>query len=58
MAEDIDTTTPAGWPVSHVFASISQFERDGISDRTKEGFSGARKRGRVGGRPLALLAER
>lgn len=54
LAEDIDTTTPAGRLVFHVFASIAQFERERISERTKEGLVAARKRGRVGGRPPAL----
>lgn len=56
LAEDIDTTTPAGRLVFHVFASIAQFERERISERTKEGLEAARKRGRVGGRPAALSA--
>lgn len=54
LAEDIDTTTPAGRLVFHVFASIAQFERERISERTREGLMAARKRGRVGGRPPAL----
>lgn len=54
LAEDIDTTTPAGRLVFHIFASIAQFERERISERTKEGLEAARKRGRVGGRPPAL----
>ena len=54
LAEDIDTTTPAGRLVFHVFASIAQFERERISERTKEGLKAARIRGRVGGRPPAL----
>ena len=58
LAEDIDTTTPAGRLVFHVFASIAQFERERISERTKEGLVAARKRGRTGGRPPALSAER
>jgi DNA invertase Pin-like site-specific DNA recombinase len=56
LAEDIDTTTPAGRLVFHVFASIAQFERERISERTREGLDAARKRGRVGGRPPALSA--
>lgn len=54
LAEDIDTTTPAGRLTFHVFASIAQFERERISERTKEGLASARKRGRIGGRPSAL----
>jgi DNA invertase Pin-like site-specific DNA recombinase len=54
LAEDIDTTSPAGRLVFHVFASIAEFERSRIVERTKEGLVAARKRGRVGGRPPAL----
>jgi len=54
LAEDIDTTTPAGRLVFHIFASIAQFERERISERTREGLQTARKRGRIGGRPPAL----
>jgi DNA invertase Pin-like site-specific DNA recombinase len=33
------------------FASVSRFERDLISERTREGISSAGARGRQGGRP-------
>ena len=56
LAEDIDTTTSTGRLVFHVFASIAQFERERISERTREGLASARKRGRIGGRPSALTA--
>lgn len=56
LGEDIDTTSPAGRLVFHVFASIAQFERERIVERTREGLEAARKRGRVGGRPPALSA--
>ena len=57
LAEDIDTTTPAGRLVFHVFASISQFERERISERTKEGIAAARARGKVIGRPKGALGK-
>jgi len=57
LAEDIDTTTSAGRLIFHVFASIAQFERERISERTREGLQAARKRGRVGGRPPALTTD-
>ncbi len=57
LAEDIDTTTPAGRLIFHVFASVAQFERERISERTREGLEAARRRGRVGGRPSALSDE-
>lgn len=47
----LDTTTPQGKLMFTIFAGISQFERDLISQRTKEGLSSARARGRKGGRP-------
>ena len=57
LAEDIDTTTPAGRLIFHVFASIAQFERERIRERTMEGLQAARAKGRIGGRPPALSAE-
>ena len=57
IAEDIDTTTPAGRLIFHVFGSIAQFERERIAERTREGIAAARRRGRVGGRPPALSDE-
>ncbi|MDA7827944.1 recombinase family protein [Rhodobacteraceae bacterium] len=57
LAEDIDTTTPAGRLIFHVFASIALFERERIRERTMEGLEAARKKGRIGGRPPALSAD-
>lgn len=47
----LDTTTPQGKLMFTLIAGISQFERDLISQRTKEGLEAARARGRKGGRP-------
>ena len=57
LGEDIDTTTPAGRLVFHVFGSIAEFERERLVERTKEGLAAARKRGRVGGRRPVLNAD-
>ena len=57
IGEDIDTTTPTGRLIFHVFGSIAEFERERIVERTKEGLAAARKRGRVGGRRPALNPE-
>ena len=57
LAEDIDTTTPAGRLVFHVFAALAEFERRLIAERTMAGLAAARARGRKGGRP-GLPAEK
>lgn len=49
--ENFDTTTPQGRLMMTVFQAFSQFERDLIVERTKEGLKSARARGRKGGRP-------
>ncbi len=54
LRESIDTTTPGGRLVFHIFGSLAQFERELIVERTKAGLEAARKRGRIGGRPRAL----
>lgn len=46
----IDTTTPAGKLIFGIFASLAEFERDLISERTRAGLASARARGRKGGR--------
>lgn len=47
----VDTTSPIGSFMFTVMAGITQFERDLISLRTKEGLETARKKGKIGGRP-------
>ncbi len=51
VTESIDTSTPAGRLVFHVFGALAEFERDLIRERTASGLTAARARGRVGGRP-------
>ena len=47
----LDTTTPQGKLLFTIFAGLSQFERDLIADRTREGLVSAKKRGKKLGRP-------
>lgn len=49
-----DTTGPAGNLILGVLASVAEWERSVISERTKDGLAAARRRGRVGGRRHAL----
>ena len=54
LRESIDTTTPGGKLVFHVFGAVAEFERDLVLERTVAGLEAARARGRRGGRPRAL----
>jgi len=47
----LDTTTSSGKLMLTIFAGLSQFERDLLSERTKDGLESAKRDGRVGGRP-------
>jgi DNA invertase Pin-like site-specific DNA recombinase len=51
IKENFITTTPHGKLMLTIFQAFSQFERDLITQRTKEGLASARARGRCGGRP-------
>ena len=57
LQETIDTTSPGGRLVFHVFAALAEFERDLIRERTNAGLAAARARGRSGGRPSLLSAD-
>ncbi|SDI85579.1 Site-specific DNA recombinase [Rhodococcus triatomae] len=50
----IETSTPGGKLIFHIFAAIAEFERNLIRERTSAGLMAARERGRVGGRPRAV----
>ena len=58
LTEAIDTTTPAGRLLFGIMASLAQFERDLIQERTMAGLAAARARGKVGGRPPIMTTER
>lgn len=57
LHEQLDTTTPGGRLVFHVFAALAEFIRELIVSGTREGLAAARARGRVGGRPTVVDAE-
>ena len=57
LQDNIDTTTASGKLIFHIFASLAEFERSLISERTRSGLTAARARGRVGGRPKGLSDE-
>ena len=54
LTEHIDTTTPGGKLIFHIFGALAEFERDLIRERTTAGLAAARARGRTGGRPKAF----
>lgn len=54
LTEMIDTTTPTGRLVFHIFSALTEFERNIIRERTAAGLIAARLRGRRGGRPKAM----
>lgn len=57
LHENLDTTTPGGRLVFHVFAALAEFIRELIVDGTREGLAAARARGVRLGRPPAMTPE-
>ena len=55
--DSINTNTPTGRFTFNIFASLAEFEREIIRERTKAGIEAARARGRFGGRPKGLSKE-
>ena len=58
LTEHMDTTTPQGEFLFHIFGSLAQFERSLIQERVQAGLAAARRRGRHGGRPTAIDREK
>ncbi len=58
LTEAIDTSTPGGELVFHIFAAVAQMERRLIVERTHAGLQAARARGRHGGRPTVMTPGR
>jgi len=57
LTEGIDTSTPNGKLIFHVFGAMAEFERSLIRERTVAGLAAARARGRIGGRPSKMTGE-
>ena len=57
LSDPVDTTTPHGRLTFNLFASLAEFERDVIRERTQAGLTAARARGRKGGRPKGISPE-
>lgn len=57
LHESLDTTTPGGRLVFHVFAALAEFIRELIVQGTHEGLAAARARGERLGRPPAMTEE-
>ena len=57
LQDHLDTTTAQGRLMFNLFASLAEFERDIIRERTRAGLTAARARGRQGGRPKGLSKE-
>jgi len=57
LTDAIDSSTAQGRLVLNLFASLAEFERDLIRERTQAGLISARARGRKGGRQKGLSPE-
>jgi DNA invertase Pin-like site-specific DNA recombinase len=58
LHETLDTSSSSGKLIFHLFGALAEFERNLIRERTQAGLQAARARGRKGGRPKALDAEK
>ncbi|MEM6845704.1 MAG: recombinase family protein [Bacteroidota bacterium] len=54
LDDGIDTSTPGGKLVFHIFGALAEFERNLIRERTRSGLKAARSRGKIGGRKRVL----
>ncbi len=58
LTEGVDTSTPNGRLVFHIFGALAEFERDLIRERTGAGLAAAFARGRKGGRKPVITPEK
>ncbi|MFD8813779.1 recombinase family protein [Streptomyces sp. NPDC059627] len=57
LHENLDTTTPSGRLIFHVFAALAEFVREFIVQGTRESLAATRARGWFGGRPTVATEE-
>lgn len=57
ISDGVDTSTSTGRLFLNIMASLSEYERELIRERTNAGFQSARARGRTGGRPKGFTKE-
>ncbi|HYD55850.1 MAG TPA: recombinase family protein [Burkholderiales bacterium] len=58
LTEGMDTNTPHGELLFHIFGALAQYERALTRERIQAGLASARRRGRYGGRPPAIDPEK
>jgi DNA invertase Pin-like site-specific DNA recombinase len=54
----MDTNTPHGELLFHIFGALAQYERALTRERVIAGLAAAKRRGKRGGRPLAIEPEK
>lgn len=57
LNDGVDTSTSSGRLMLNIMASLAEYERELIKERTHAGLKAARARGRLGGRPKGLKFE-
>ena len=58
LTEGMDTNTPHGELLFHIFGALAQYERALTRERVQAGLAAARRRGRRGGRPSKIAPEK
>lgn len=57
LTDGVDTSTSNGRLFLNIMASLAEYEKELIRERTNAGLSAAKARGRLGGRPKGLKSE-
>jgi DNA invertase Pin-like site-specific DNA recombinase len=58
LTEGMDTTTASGEMLFQIFGALAQYERAMTQERVVAGLAAAKRRGRLGGRPPAIIGEK